>query len=170
MAAGATYEPIATTTLVSAAASHTFSSIPATYTDLFIVANFGFSGTGQTFRIRYNADAASNYSFTELYGNGSTAASGRLSAQTGIYSGIQIAPSRNLDNNFLLNIQNYANTTTFKTSLSRQNTYTDTLPGTNTVVGLWRSTAAITSISLTPTNSQNIIIGSTLTLYGIAAA
>jgi hypothetical protein len=41
----ATYEPIATTTLGTAAASITFSSIPATYTDLRLISGHKASTT-----------------------------------------------------------------------------------------------------------------------------
>jgi len=37
MAAAQTYEPIANTTFGSTTSSYTFSSIPSTYTDLFLV-------------------------------------------------------------------------------------------------------------------------------------
>ncbi len=61
--------------------------------------------------------------------------------------------------------QNYSNTTTYKTVLSRCSNPTG---GTLAVAGLWRSTAAITSITLTPT-AGNWLSGSTFTLYGIKA-
>ena len=50
MAAGATYEPIATQTLASAAASITFSSIAATYTDLRLVLTCTTKGSKRTER------------------------------------------------------------------------------------------------------------------------
>jgi len=61
---------------------------------------------------------------------------------------------------------NYANSTTNKTVLSRGNN-----TGNHTIayVGLWRSTAAITSMLLGTTGST-WMAGSTFTLYGIKAA
>ena len=58
---------------------------------------------------------------------------------------------------------NYANTTTFKTYLARYNATSTQL---SDEVALWRSTAAINSITLTAV-SANFNAGSTFTLYGI---
>lgn len=167
-----TYVSLLKTTVSTATPSITLSLSGITgYTDLVLIANMGLSGASQTLMITFNNDTGSNYSFTELYGTGSTAGSSRLSNQTSIYSGIQVAPSTSLDNNFIMNIQNYSNTTTYKTTISRENSVTaGSYPGTNAVVGLWRSTSAISSISITPSNGVNLITGSTFSLYGIAAA
>jgi hypothetical protein len=156
-----TYEPIATNTLGSDAASVTFSSIPSTYTDLVLVSNYRLN-TGDNFLIlRFNSDTGSNYSFTNAYTEGTTAASDRATSQTsariGFYGSAQ--------SNSIVNIMNYSNTTTNKTAVSRDNTNTYVI----TRVNLWRNTSAITSITiLTP--SPNITSGSTFTLYGIKAA
>jgi hypothetical protein len=66
-----------------------------------------------------------------------------------------------------LNIMNYANTSTFKTMLSRGDDLSD-----STVVsaGLWRSTAAITQLDITATDALYYAAGCTFTLYGLAAA
>jgi hypothetical protein len=77
----ATYEPIATYTAPSAQASYTFSSIPSTYTDLVLVANFGKSAD-TAIKYRVNGDTGSNYSVTALYGDGSSAGSFRTSNVT----------------------------------------------------------------------------------------
>jgi hypothetical protein len=160
MAAGSTYTPIATTTLGSAQTTVTFNSIASTYTDLIVV----FSGIGTTtdfFSIRLNGDTASNYSLTDLYGTGSTANSARQSNQTKISRNECVGQS-----NAIININNYANTTTYKTTLTRSNSASDAAFA---VVGLWRSTAAINSVSLIHDGSS-FASGSTFTLYGIAAA
>ena len=84
MAAGSTYTPIYTTTLASAAASYTFSSIPSTYTDLVIAAT-GLTTAGTTLAMRFNGDTATNYSDTYLLGNAGAASSSRDSTKTMIY-------------------------------------------------------------------------------------
>ena len=86
-----TYEPIATTTLGSAAASITFSSIPATYTDLRVVFNGTVTEVGETLYYRFNSDGASNYSITQVYGASGTAASRRLGSAT------QLSTIRNIN-------------------------------------------------------------------------
>jgi hypothetical protein len=161
-----TYTPIATQTLGSAAASVTFSSIPQGYTDLVLVANTKAGATDNAIFMRFNGDSASNYSTTELRGNGSAAGSARASSQTAIYPSWYIAPgTSNFSHNMILHLMNYANGTTYKTTLSRANN-TDVNQGTEATVGLWRSTSAITSIELS-LSATTFSIGSTFSIYGI---
>jgi hypothetical protein len=164
MAAGSTYTPIATTTLGSNAASYTFSSIPSTYTDLVIVATGGCVGSGEAIFARFNGDST-NYSDTVLLGNGSSAISTRASVTGAHVIGRYTGTDGTINANGILHIMNYANTTTYKTCLTRSNNSL----GTSAIVTLWRATpAAITSIALV--GSTNILAGSTFTLYGIQAA
>ena len=159
----ATYEPIATTTLGSAASSTTFSSIAATYTDLVLVIAPIGSGDAQV-NLRFNSDTASNYSYTILAGNGTSAISDRASTTfigTDYYFSVTTAGGV-----IQANIMNYSNTTTFKTALMRAG---NAGKGTNANVGLWRNTAAINSITITATNNT-FATGSVFTLYGIKAA
>lgn len=165
MAAGSTYTPIATTTLGSAAASYTFSSIPATYTDLVIVANgLGSGNTG--LGMQFNGDTASNYSATFLEGSGTAAISERQASVGSIRVAWNSLWDTSTIANIIINVQNYSNTTTYKTSINRSN---NSARYAEAIVGLWRSTAAITSITLSG-SSTNLAAGSTFTLYGIAAA
>jgi hypothetical protein len=170
MAAGSTYTPIATTTLGSAAASYTFSSISGSYTDLVLVVAGTISSNGFGVVARFNSDSGTNYSLTNLRGSGSAAQSNRASNQTYVWLGYGVGFSSTEQNNLVANIQNYSNTTTFKTVLSRANNANGSAGfGTDAVVNLWRSTSAITSITVQP-ESGNLNSGMTLTLYGIAAA
>lgn len=160
-----TYVALATQTLGSAAASVTFSSIPQGYTDLVVVAQVkGATATGDLV-YRFNGDTGSNYSRTALYGTGSAAGSARSSSTTYIsdYYGYPTTAANATD---IIHLMNYSNTTTNKTVLARNNGP----DGTEAIVGLWRSTAAITSIEFFITSSaSNIATGSTFTIYGIAA-
>ena len=76
-----TYTPIYAQTLSSATSSITFSNIPTTFTDLVLVFNGTRSAAGET-NLRFNDDTASNYSRTFLYGDGTSAVSGRQSNTT----------------------------------------------------------------------------------------
>jgi len=160
-----TYEPIATTTLASAAASYTFSSIPGTYTDLVLVAT-PLCSTASNFTFQFNGDTATNYSATGVAGNGSSAVSWRQISSTvpylGNYSYTDTTSSSNI-----ISIMNYSNSTTNKSFLCRASNSSIAVEG---IVGLWRSTAAITSILVKFTGGANFNIGSTFTLYGIKAA
>ena len=155
----ATYDCIATTTLGSAQSSVTFSSISGSFTDLVIVMSYSRSVSGNGL-LRFNSDTGSNYSYTYLLGDGSSASSGRGSNST---NAILSYDSANLQETCLVNILNYSNTTTYKTLLTRGN---DTGLGVISYVNLWRSTSAITSIELRP-NDGNWNSGSTFSLYGI---
>lgn len=166
-----TYEPIATQTLASATNSITFSSISSAYTDLILVMNYSSSATSTAFSFRINSDTASNYSETELIGNGTTASSTRYSSQTSGDLGNAITSATTLSTNTIAHFMNYSNTTTNKTILWRSN---NADKGAQAGVTLWRSTAAISTIVLSLggsfTSTPTADAGSTFTLYGIKAA
>jgi hypothetical protein len=167
MPAGKTYTPIARTTLSSAAASVTFSSISGSYTDLILVSNLGGSVSGEAVRIQINSDSGSNYSYTAMRGNGTSATSERATSATSLRISTGVGVTTNTsDMTIITNLQNYSNTTTFKTLISRAGQAAN---GTESSVGLWRSTSAINAIQVSNTNG-NIVAGSTFTLYGILAA
>ena len=166
MAAGNTYVAIAEQTLSSAAASVTFSSISGAYTDLVLVCSLGAANAGQDFRIQFNGDTATNYSTTLIRGSGTALLSNRSSSAAFIYLDYTGATQNVVQNQYNINIMNYANTTTYKTVLSRHN---NASIATEAEVGLWRNTAAITSLAVSMT-AGNLITGSTFSLYGIAAA
>jgi hypothetical protein len=159
-----TYSQIATTTLGSAAASITLSSIPQIYTNLVLVVN-GSSPNDSNGQIQFNGDTGSNYSMTVLNGNGSSATSARTTNATNFLVFTDgtgtAAPGMGVTH-----IMGYSNTTTFKTSLSRHGGSTTAV---RAVVGLWRNTAAINQI-LMYTDNANFNTGTTFTLYGIKGA
>ena len=165
MAAGSTYTPIATTTLGSSATSYTFSSIPGTYTDLVLVASIVTNATYGGLGIQVNGDTGTNYSTTFINGTGSSATSNRYSNATQAY--VYDSTVQNQVSPAIYNFQNYGNTTTYKTFVGRWNS-TGSSDRVNGSVSLWRSTAAITSINLFANGTWQS--GTTLTLYGIAAA
>jgi hypothetical protein len=160
-----TYEKIATNTLAATATSVTFSSISGSYTDLVIVFKGGVNTSSSGLRMRFNSDAGQNYSQTDLGGDGSTATSARNSNQFFARISSNFGMLTDLDYITITNINNYSNTTTYKNWLSRNNI---TPTGTEAVIGLWRNTAAITSIEIYP-SANSFAIGCTFTIYGIKA-
>ena len=166
-----TMTPIATQTLNSATATVTFSSIPQGYTDLRVVLQVKNSvGAGYATQLQYNSDTGSNYSWTGAAGYaGSSPNSFRGTSVAVQKVGFTSATSGNAWTPINIDILNYANTTTNKTCLSRSNS----VDGNSYVlmmVGLWRNTAAINSITFTSESSGTFASGSTFTLYGIKAA
>jgi hypothetical protein len=160
----ATYKPLQSVALTSDTASVTFSGIDQGYTDLVIVSNCK-NTTGATYGLllQYNGDTTSNYSTTLLWGTGSAAVSFRYTTSyNAVFTGW--AGSTNFSP-IIINIQNYANTTTFKTTLSRSSDSGDRVAAT---ASLWRKTPeAITSINISFEPTANIAAGSTFSLYGI---
>lgn len=164
----ATYEPIVTTTLVSPSSAVSLTSIPSTYTDLILVADIKASVAANAY-IRVgngSIDSGNNYSYTTIYGDGSSAASFRSSNNSLMIGTTTGGALNNRINTLIVNFQNYSNTTTFKTQINRSNS---AQVETVATVGLWRSTSAINQIQILSL-SPNFDAGSIFTLYGIKAA
>ncbi len=165
----ATYEPIATTTLGSAASSITFSSISGSYTDLRLVV-IGAQATSSTayWAFQFNSDTATNYSQTSITGDGSNASSNRLTSQPTGYMMYSTTLTQTVSMG-TLDIFSYAGSTN-KTCLS---TFSGDRNGSGAVerlVNLWRNTSAITSIKIFSDAVGNFATGTTATLYGILKA
>ena len=174
MAAGTTYEPIATTTLSSTATEVTFSSISGTYTDLVLLISARSDRSGQAIdviKIRFNgATADTNLTSRQVYGSGTTA-----SSQSNAYANIGYATGGTSTANTFANIEvyipNYAGSTNkpiSSTSANENNSATTyEIDG---IAGLWSSTSAITSITLLPNVGPNFASGSRFDLYGIKSS
>jgi hypothetical protein len=162
-----TYEPIATTTLGTAASSITFSSISANYTDLIVICNV-LPSTNQSFNLRVgngSIDTGTNYSYTRLFGSGASASSDRGSNTANSWGSWGVFSQANTPLTFITQIQNYSNTTTNKTYITR--IADDFTQYVGAIVSLWRSTSAINTISLV--SGANMSIGTIVTLYGVKA-
>lgn len=166
MPAGPTYEPIATVTMNGTSSTTTFTGISQSYTDLRLISSFvGVSGCNFSTRVGNGSiDTGNNYSYTRLYGTGSTVVSNRGSNDSFLTANITVGSS---GSNSIIDIMNYSNTTTNKTALQRFN---DGDAIVFAVVGLWRNTSAINQVQIYSTNSVNFASGTTFTLYGIKAA
>ena len=157
----ATYDSIASTTATGSQNTITFSGISGSYTDIVLAVSSKLTSPGSATFLTFNSDSGTNYSNTRILGDGSSATSQRRTNNNYI---VIDAPNGEWST-LLFNVMNYSNTTTNKTCLIRAGSTTYT----TAVVGLWRNTAAITSITLT-TDGGNFASGSILTLYGIKAA
>jgi hypothetical protein len=165
----ATYEPIASVTLGSAATGITFSSIPSTYTDLVLVLNMISTTANNDVRLRVNGDSATNYSSTYLAGNGSAASSGRGAVTTSI-SALYLAGTSTGLNTFVYQFQSYANSNVFKTVLLSSAVSDKEIVR---VVGLWRSTTAINEVYVFEAGNNSpttFAVNTVASLYGIKSA
>jgi len=168
--ATATYDKIATTTLGSAASSITFSSIAASWTDLRLSIKAQHSA-GNTLGIGFNGDTGANFSWTNLQGTGTASGTSGGNSNFNTFfaiSGATGSPTSPNWGSYLVDIFSYGNSQ-YKTSLCATSEDYNGSGEAYRVVGLWRSTAAITSISIT-TNGGTYQTGTTATLYGIKAA
>jgi len=158
-----TYESIATNTLGTATSTITFSSIPSSWTDLRVVLSSKANSTVAVV-FRFNSDTATNYSKTTLYYG---PAGLRQINQTSIVSWNSLL-SGNWQSR-MYDIFSYAGSQ-FKTLLFSENaSESASVGGVSRAVGMWRSTAAITSITIS-TSSSTFAVGTIATLYGIKAA
>jgi hypothetical protein len=151
-----TYIALATVTLGSTDSEVVFSSIPATYRDLVLVAvhtsNTGGADTG----IRFNSDTGSNYSMVRM----TSAPASASATQSYAYSGDNNPDRRTV----ITQIMDYAQTDKHKTLLTRYAGFNDT---TMAIAARWANTNAITTVSIFPSGGS-WTSGSTFSLYGVA--
>ena len=152
---------IASTTLGSAATTIDFTSIPATYTDLKLVFVCTTSAPTNA-RFRFNSDTGSNYSYTALGGDGSTASSFG-SAGTSFYFTAFGTTSTTIPHFYSVDVFSYAGSTN-KTLLLSETSDDNGSGSTARSVQLWRNTSAVTSINIF---GATFSTGTVATLYGI---
>lgn len=165
MAKTATYSLIASATGTGSSGTITFSSIPGTFTDLVLVLNPVYSTNVVNTNMRFNGDSGTNYSDTTIKDNGSAAASYRDTNSNVFYvssTGDSVTTSSR--DNGIVNILDYANTTTYKSAIHKYNQTGHVMAQAT----LWRSTAAITSITILA-STGNYTTDATFKLYGIQA-
>jgi len=171
-----TYVELDRAVLVSNTGPIIFSNIPQTYTDLRIVFKGGFVDSGFMIGARVGnntIDTGANYSYQLFRGSSSGVASSYRKSGM-VFGAFCQQGGNNLDNVMTVDFFNYSNTTTFKTWSSR---YSNPIEGIDAAVSLWRSTAAINTISIAECgdggsgsfNYGNMLSGTTISLYGIRA-
>jgi hypothetical protein len=156
-----TYTLIDSEVLASAAASVTFTSIPADYRDLVLVVDAKLDGNGYV-TYRLNGDTGSNYNYVFMRGTGSTTGSGSFTG-TEIFVNINTSGTEILG---VANLLDYSATDKHKSILQRGNMVSGEVSAS---AWRWADTSAVTSLSLTDVNANNFDAGSTFYLYGIEA-
>jgi len=163
-----TYEAIATVTVGGGgAATMAFSSIPATYTDLNIVASLRTTANDGYQSVTVNFNGSPTYSLRRLYNTGSDSANADYWA---------IAPA---DSASLMTASTYGSLSIYLpnyTSSANKSASVDVVVENNVSGGVsWQGlnaglatlTSAITTITLAPYGGNNFKQYSTATLYGI---
>lgn len=165
------FESIATTTLSTSTATIAFSSIPETYKHLQVryLARTDRAAFEDIVLVRFNSDTGSNYSRHYLYGDGASSGSGGAASQTYILTDgcTGASTTASVFGCGVLDVFDYANTNKYKTL--RGLTAYDRNGGGLIVAnsGNWRSTSAITAITITSFNSANFVQYSSFALYGV---
>ena len=154
-----TYTKIITTTLSSNTSEVEIASIPNTYSDLVLVVSGTTTGNANV-RIRFNYDNTNSYIWH------------CIGATTGIQQILQTSQTSlrltypalfNTDpSSRTVHINDYANTSKYKTILSRGGSSA----GTDISTGTWLNTDPIYGIYVS-TDTQNFAVGTVFTLYGI---
>jgi hypothetical protein len=156
--------------LNASATSITFNNIPQSgYTDLKVVA----SARGTSSDVFINCKLAfngseSSFSQRAIYGNGSSAASFSRSDNLNIFLATAANNTANTFANAEIYIPNYTGSTNKSFSVDDVTEYNATESYAQLHAGLWSSTAAITSMTMTP-QSGSFAQYSTFSLYGLAA-
>jgi hypothetical protein len=170
-----TYTLISSVTVgAGGAASMGFTSIPATYTDLFIKvsARTGRSGSPDDGLLIALNGSSSSFTQRFLEGSGSSASSGTAGWGTANSIANINGPTStaNTFSNNEIYIPNYAgsNYKSISSDSVQENNQTTAYQDMYTV--LWSNTAAITSITLTNYSTTNFTQYSTAYLYGISNA
>lgn len=164
-----TFELIASSTVGSGgAATISFSSIPATFTDLVIEMSLRSTAGAGYAPISLNG-STSNFTARTIYGNGSSASSGNRTDS--IIQGINTlsTTTANTFSSFQMYIPNYAGST--NKSFSIDTVTEDNATGNEMMMyaGLWSNTAAINAFSVACTGG-NFAQYSTAYLYGVKNA
>jgi hypothetical protein len=169
------FDSISTTTLTGNQLQIDFTSIPQTnaHLQLRILCRNTEATTDSQTTFRFNDDSGANYSSHYARGDGGSVSSGSSISATKGYLGWNTGSS-SLSNNFgvyVVDILDYANTNKNKTTRSI-NGYDNNGSGNVWFVSSnWRSTSAITKISLTGDNQagRNFVQYSSFALYGVKA-
>ena len=171
----ATFEAIATYALPSGTNLYTFSSIPSTYTDLFVtVGNWRGSIGENSVAMYYNGDNGSNYGTAGYwtFGTGNGSSSGQTGFQATNVTGQQayldrISGDTTTAGQINAYISRYADTTINKTTLIKSGCG---VRGTESISHIYYSTNAINSITFRMQGSEDISAGTFFTIFGIKAA
>lgn len=160
---------IASNVLGAATGSVTFSSIPGTYADLLLLCLVRGTNASTTvnIRLRFNGDTGSNYDYSDENRTGSAQGVAAAFLQVGSAPG-STAPATTAAA-FEIPIPRYADTTWHKTTRCNSFVKFGTAGGNllmQAAGGIWRSTAAITSVTVLP-SAGNWDIGSAFYLYGL---
>ena len=165
------YESIQTVTLVSNAATISFTGIAGTYKHLeirYISRNNRASQLDGLF-MRLNSDSGSNYAHHNLGGDGASASAGASTSTTSMTIAVTSASSAaaNVFGAGIVSILDYSNTSKYKTTRTLAGYDNNGSGNIRLSSGLWQNTNAVTGITFGSTDGSGILANSSFALYGI---
>jgi hypothetical protein len=169
------FESIATITGTGSSGTITFSSIPSTYKSLQIRvmsrSTYPSTGAGNT-KVQFNGDTAGNYTWHNIWGNGTAVNANANFSQSGILIDMTTPMANEPANTMaglIIDIMDYSSTSKNKT-LRSSNVYNSNAGAAPEQIrlnsGAWASTSALNSITLT-SELGNYTTASTFALYGV---
>jgi hypothetical protein len=168
------FKSIATQAVGSGGSSSiSFTSIPSTYKHLQVrlISRTNETGAGGSgIRIAFNSDGATNYAYHILRGDGSGIGVYSDVSQTSALVTYDLASNGEIAGMFgagVIDILDYQNTNKYKTMRSLTGRDNNGSGAVAVDSGLWMSTSAINSISITPNSGTAFVQYSHFALYGI---
>jgi hypothetical protein len=172
-ASTAAYTLISSKTFSNDASTHTFSSIPQTYTHLLVTGDglqFNLATPTRYFVLQYNGVTSATYSSSNMLANGASLTTSQSQAATTGWIGSFASRSGDTDGyrkgRFMINFPNYTDTTHQKQVQYVGGSYAGGQAeyGTGTITN--SATTAISSITIFNPNGENVLTG-IFRLWGI---
>ena len=163
---------IASTTLSTATATISFTSIPADYTHLQIRA-IGRSAASNDYNVnmKINSDTGSNYAYHRLRGDGASASAQAGSSLSYGFVSAFLPLNSQTANAFgctVIDILDYTNTNKYKTIRAFNGRDVNGSGGEIDLAScLWQSTSAITRLDFTGASADNFDTYTSFALYGV---
>jgi hypothetical protein len=166
-------ELISTSLISSPVSSVTFdvTGLGSSYKHLhFRITGRDTNSSDQAIGLRFNGDTGSNYTFHQIYANGSTISSNGFGTGTFNYAGLGLMPGASYTSNsfgaVIIDILDFASTTKNKTCRANLAWLSTSANNLNFRSSAWLSTSAITSVNVFATGTS-FAIGSRISIYGI---
>jgi hypothetical protein len=170
------YDSLATVTVPSGGLSSiTFAAIPNTYKHLQIRYlskwNYTVAADFTNTVLTFNSDAGTNYAYHSLRGNGSAAVAAGGGNQPALYLQVFMPSNHSSETNVfgagIIDILDYQNTSKNKTVRGLGGFDRNGSGFSGLASGLWASTAAVSSITITGDSGLGWVQNSQFTLYGV---